>query len=92
MQHTKPDCLGKYDFDRITFYARKRFVEGHSTIELLQQANSTIEKEEIALVAMLDLDETLVKNLTLDCQHASQCRVSDCQKRIRQLLDNALAA
>ena len=50
-----PRCLGNYDFDQIAYFAKKRFVEGFNTVALLEQAGSEREKEEIALVCLLDV-------------------------------------
>ena len=88
MVYRNPDCLGKYDFDNIALYARKRFVEGINTIELLQQATSIREKEEIALVAMMDIDESSVENLQLSCQHAEKCKVTNCRKLIKKIIED----
>ena len=82
-----PGCLGEYDFDNIARYARKRFIEGQNTIDLLQQAKSTREKEEIALVATMDLDDQTVKDVKLTCRYAEKCKVTNCRKLIRQLLE-----
>lgn len=92
MTYYNPGCLGDYDFDNIAFYARKRFVEGHNTIDLLQQAKSTREKEEIALVAMMDLDDETVQNLQLYCKHAGKCQITNCRELIKQLIEDNLAA
>ena len=51
-----PGCLGDYDFDEIVGFARKRFLEGCDTVSLLQQAETQCEKEEIALVSLVDED------------------------------------
>jgi len=90
MPNYNPDCLGKYDFDNIALYARKRFFEGYSTIELLQQATTIREKEEIALVAMMDIDDSTVSNLQLTCQYAEKCQVTSCRKVIKQMIENEL--
>ncbi len=60
-----PGCLGDYDFDQIVYYARKRFVEGYDTVTLLQQATSEREKEQIALVALLDVEDNIVQEISL---------------------------
>ena len=57
MTNHSPGCFGNYDFDNITKFAKKRFVDGNSTISLLKQAGSETEREEIALVCMLDVDD-----------------------------------
>jgi len=87
---TNPRCLGAYDYEHIAFYARKRFVEGVDTISLLQQAVTQREKEEIALVCMLDIEDGVIKRLDLNCRHAETCEVTDCRDRLRQLITRDL--
>jgi hypothetical protein len=86
-----PRCLGKYDFEHIAYYARKRFVEGLDTVALLQQASSQREKEEIALVCLLDVEEKVIENLQLSCRHADACEVTDCRDRLKELIERGLA-
>jgi len=86
-----PRCLGNYDFEHIAHYARKRFVEGLDTVALLQQARSQREKEEIALVCLLDVEEGIIKDLQLSCRHADACEVTDCRDRLRDLIKRDLA-
>lgn len=85
-----PGCLGNYDFERISFYARKRFVEGRNTIELLEQAGSEREKEEIALVSLLDVEDDVIRNLQLSCKHAGQCKVTNCREKLKVMIEEAL--
>lgn len=47
----------------LTHYAYKRYIENVSTIELMQQATTEQQKEEIALVALLDVKDDLNINL-----------------------------
>ena len=86
-----PRCLGNYDFEHIAHYARKRFVEGLDTVALLQQATTQREKEEIALVCMLDVEEGVIRDLQLSCRHADACDVTDCRDRLRELIERGLA-
>lgn len=87
--HT-PGCMGNYDFDQIAFFARKRFVEGYSTITLLQSAKSEREKEEISLVAMLDISDDEIKDIQLSCRHAKTCTVTICRKKLREMIEEDL--
>jgi len=80
-------CFGHYNFDHIASHARKRFIQGVSTIRLLQQAQSQTEREEIALVCMLDLEDEFVLNLQLDCRYADSCKVKNCLDRLRKLIE-----
>ena len=86
-----PGCLGNYDFDKIAFYARQRFVEGIQTVSLLEQARSQREKEEIALVCMLDIADDQVRDLQLSCRHSEQCKVTTCRSRLRNMITAELA-
>jgi len=90
MANHSPGCFGGYDFDRITHFAIKRFIEGNNTISLLEQAQSTKEREEIALVCMLDVDDDIVMDVKLDCQFASDCKVTNCREKLRSLLETEL--
>ena len=86
MAYYNPDCLGNYDFERIAYYAKKRYLEGWNTVALLQQAESQCEKEEIALVSLLDVEDDDIRNLELSCRHATRCRVMDCRDRLKKLI------
>lgn len=86
-----PGCLGNYDFDKIAFYARKRFVEGYDTVTLLAQATSDQEKEEIALVALLDVEDDVVKDIGLCCRYDKECEITTCREKLKKLIDEDLA-
>ncbi len=85
-------CLGEYDFERIAAHARRRYVEGVETVELIRRARSQREREEIVLVCMLDIEDDQVRYLDLCCRHASRCRVYDCRRRLRALIEADLQA
>ena len=86
-----PGCLGDYDFDRISFYARRRFIEGCDTITLLNQASSEREKEEIALVCLLSVEDDVIRDLELNCVHADTCKVTNCRTLLKYLIEAELA-
>ena len=92
MANYSPGCFGSYDFDRIAHFAKKRFVDGNSTISLLKQARSETEREEIALVCMLDVDDEVVLDVKLDCRYADDCKVTNCRDKLRNLIETELKA
>jgi hypothetical protein len=85
-----PGCFGHYDFDHIANFAKKRFVDNNSTINLLKQAQSETEREEIALVCMLDVEDELVLDVQLDCRYADDCKVTNCRDKLRKLIEAEL--
>jgi hypothetical protein len=87
-----PRCLGNYNFDHIADFARKRFVEGFDTVTLLQRAESETQKQEIALVCMLDIEDDEIKDLKLDCVHDADCKVTNCRSRLKKMIQQDLKA
>lgn len=90
MAYGTPDCMGYYNFEHIVQFAKMRFIDGHSTIHLLLQARSDIEREEVALVCMLDIDDDIVTNIELSCRYSRQCQVKNCRDRLRNLIEARL--
>ena len=86
-----PGCLGNYDFDQIAFYAKKRFVEGYDTVSLLEQAKSEREREEIALVCLLDVADEQIRDLKLSCRYANTCKVTTCREKLKKMIEQELA-
>ena len=85
-----PHCMGHYDFASIARFATQRFVKGVQTVELLQRATSLREREEIALVAILDVRDDIVHDMRLDCSHADKCKTTDCRERLKVLIEDEL--
>jgi len=86
-----PGCMGNYDFDDIVEFAIRRFVDGFSTIDLLEQASTEREKEEIALVSLLDVEDDNIRDLHLCCKHSAHCKVLDCRARLKRIIEQELA-
>ena len=81
------ECVGEYDFDHIAEYARKRFVEGYDTVTLMQQAVSEHEREQIALVCLLDVEEHMANDkVRVGCRYQDQCPVTNCRSRLREII------
>ncbi len=91
MTCNNPRCLGNYNFDNIAFFARKRFVEGCNTVTLLEKAESEREKEEIALVCLLDIEDNKIRDLQLSCRHAGDCKVIDCRDKLKKMIEEERA-
>jgi hypothetical protein len=86
-----PGCLGNYDFDHIAYFARKRFVDGFNTVTMLEHAKSQREKEEIALVCLLDVEDDQIQDLKLSCKYSGQCKVTTCRTKLKKMIEKELA-
>ena len=82
-----PGCIKQYDFDHIAFYARKRYVEGISTIVLLCGAKTDSEKTLIALVSLLDLDDDKISELKPYCGRQCQRLMFDLRERLKLMIE-----
>jgi len=90
MKNYSPGCFGHYNFDHIAKFARKRFIDGISTINLLEQAGSENEREVIALVCMLDVEDKFVIDVSLDCRYADECKVTNCRDKLKKLIETEM--
>ncbi len=82
-----PGCIRKYDFDHIASYARKRYVEGTSTIVLLCNAKTECEKTLIVLASLLDLDDDSIRELKPFCSGKCQRLMFDLRDHLKLMLE-----
>lgn len=85
-----PRCMGNYDFDKIAYFAKKRFIDGCNTVDLLGAAETQREKEEIALVSLLHIAKNEIEDLQLSCKYAGKCQVMDCRDRLIIMLEKEI--
>ena len=85
-------CLRQYDFDHIAFYARKRYVEGISTIVLLCNAKTESEKTLIVLASLLDLEDDKIRELKPFCSRKCQRMMFDLRDRLRLMIEQECAS
>ena len=85
-----PGSLENYNFANMALFARKRFIEGSNTIDLMKNARTRREKEEIAFVAMLDLDDKTVSDLWLDCKDAGIGKVTYYRSLLKKMIKEGL--
>jgi len=57
---------------------------------LLKQARSETEREVIALVCMLDIEDEFVLDIKLDCCYAHDCKITNCRDKLRKLIETEL--
>lgn len=83
-------CLGKYDFERVSSFAIQRFVEGYNTVDLLIKVKTAQEVEEVCLVCRLDVEENKIKDLQLSCFHSLECKVKTCREQLQTTIEYQL--
>ena len=79
--------FGKYDIRELLRIVKKKFVNGFSTIELLKEAQNDEEKNKVAIVALLDLDdETVMKMLSDNKKGDKDFEILSCRNRLKKTL------
>lgn len=84
MKTESTNYFTEFDFDHLAYFAYKRYIEGVQTIELMEQANSDREKEEIALVALLDVQADMSIVLSHHQPHEDGGHLSDFRQLLQQ--------
>lgn len=90
MVQYNPGCMGNYDFEHIACCAKKRFIDGFETVTLLEQAKTDQQREEIALVCLLDVEDDIIRNIKLSCRYSRECEMTNCRDLLRQLIEQQL--
>jgi hypothetical protein len=79
-------CHKKYDIGSISLYAIRRYVEGQNTIDMLIDAKTSQEVEEICLVCSLDIEDNQIEALELKCGYNKDCNLAVCRRQIRNVI------
>lgn len=79
-------CIRQIEFDHIAYFARKRYIDGISTIVLLCAAKSDSEKTLIGLASLLDLEDEKILELKPYCSHQCQRLLFDLRNRLKLMI------
>ena len=90
MAYIPCDCLGYYDFDQVVVFAKQKFIDGYSTIDLLKNAKTQKERDEVTLIAFFDLDVDCVTELSLHCRFAEVCTVKNCWQTFKGMIEKTI--
>lgn len=88
MNTDSSNSLCELNIINLTHYAYKHYIENIPTIELLQQATTDQQKEEIALIALLDVKD----DLAICLSHHKTYRDADRLQRLRIEILQALGS
>ena len=87
----KPElCFCEYDIDELIHVGHKRYVENIPTVELMKNALSEKEKDEICVISMLDVDDDKLEKLRGDRVVDQKCNVISCRRLLRKQIKRKL--
>ena len=80
-------CFGKYYILEFLPIVQKKFVDGFSTVELLKEAQNDEEKDKVAIVALLDLDDGTVMHMLSDKKNGNEdFDILSCRNWLKKML------
>lgn len=77
------------NINNLIHYAYKRYIENIQTIELMQQATTSKQKEEIALVALLDIKDDLNIDLSFQPPYQNISNFQELRVEILQVIKSS---
>jgi len=90
MAFYKLGCIGRYDFERITESAFKRFIEGMPLAALIRSAKSIREEEEVSLITNVDVTPIMIRKIRIRCKHSHSCASRSCESILYRLLETRI--
>jgi hypothetical protein len=81
-----PGCMKQTDYDRVAYYARKRYLDGVATIVLLCEARTEDDKRMIVLASLLDVDDDKLHDLMPGCGPRCRCQMREMRARLRFMI------
>lgn len=78
-------CFCQVPEPELRFWMRKRYIEGISTIELINSTDNPHEREVISIVSMLDLDEEEMLGLMGDVEKPLH-HIVHCREKLKRML------
>ena len=79
-------CFCQFPSEELKKWARKRFCEHHSTIELLSSTDDVHEREMISAVALLDVDEATMLKMMGDVDMPEH-HIIHCLQNLKGMVD-----
>lgn len=85
--HFKPElCFCRYRVDELAALAKTKLMEHRSTMEMMESAKSDIERAEIAIISLFDVDDATLREVMEGKLEDGDCNVVSCRRMlIRQI-------
>ena len=83
-------CFCKYDIDELIHIGRKKYLEKIPTVELMKEATSRKEKDEVCVISMLDIDDEKLEEVMANKVTDKKCNVISCRQMLREQIKKKL--
>ena len=77
-------CFCEYDIDELIDLGYRRYVKNIPTVELMNEAISEKEKDEVCVISMLDIDDDKLEEVMGDMTADKKCNIISCRRLLRK--------
>ena len=86
--HYKPKlCFCRYRVDELAALAKTKLIDHRSTMDMMENAESDIEKAEIAIISLFDVDDATLRELMEGKLEDGDCNVVSCRRMLKRQIE-----
>ena len=86
--HYKPKlCFCRYRVDELAALAKTKLIDHRSTIDMMENAKSDIEKAEIAIISLFDVDDGTLREIMEGKLEDGDCNVVSCRRMLKRQIE-----
>ena len=80
-------CFCRYRVDELAALAKTKFIEHHSTIEMMENAGSDTERAEVAIISLFDVDDATLMEVMEGKLEDGDCNVVSCRRMLKRQIE-----
>ncbi len=77
-------CFCRYRVDELAKLAKTKFIEQHSTVDMMEHAGSDTERAEVAIISLLDVDDATLREVMEGKLEDGECNVVSCRRMLKR--------
>ena len=80
-------CFCRYRVDELAALAKTKFIEHRSTIDMMENAGSDIERAEVAIISLFDVDDATLMEVMKGKLEDGDCNVVSCRRMLKRQIE-----
>ena len=80
-------CFCRYRVDELARLAKVKFIELHSTVDMMENAGNDTERAEVAIISLLDVDDATLREVMEGKLEDGECNVVSCRRMLKRQIE-----
>lgn len=80
-------CFCRYRVDELAAFAKTKFIEHRSTIDMMENAGSDKERAEVAIISLFDVDDATLREVMEGKLEDVDCNVVSCRRMLKRQIE-----